>query len=371
MIGIDLFAGSGGLSEGAEKAGIDVHLAVESDPHAVATYAQNHPHTRRFPHDIRLLTEKRLRQLGRVGIVFGGTPCQGFSTSNQKTRSRENSENWLFLEFLRIVKILMPGWTLFENVTGIAETEGGFFLRELMTGLESLGYTCSSWMLNAADYGVPQLRKRLFVLGSLRGKEVEPPESSVSRHVTVREAISDLPSLPNGASINWMPYKCEPESDYSRLMRGNVKRSSNHLVTKNNEGVIERYRHIPQGGNWEDIPSELMTNYRDTSRCHTRIYHRLDADAPSVVIGNYRKNMLIHPTEDRGLSVREAARLQSFSDNYRFFGSIGFQQQQVGNSVPPLLAKSVFKKIVACECENTRPIRSNQRDKRGTLVGVV
>src|SRR4030042_5508886 len=111
MIGIDLLAGAGGLSEGAEKAGIDVRLAVESDPHAVTTYAKNHPHTHRFPHDIRLLTEKRLRQLGRVDIVFGGTPCQGFSTSNQKTRSRENSENWLFLEFLRIVEILMPDWT--------------------------------------------------------------------------------------------------------------------------------------------------------------------------------------------------------------------------------------------------------------------
>lgn len=371
MIGVDLFAGSGGLSEGAEQAGVEVRFAVESEPHAVATYALNHPYTTVFHDDIRRLTQEELGGLGHVDIVFGGPPCQGFSTSNQRTRSRANRENWLFLEFLRVVKILMPDWTLFENVTGIAETEGGFFLRELMTGLESLGYTCSKWVLNTANYGVPQLRKRLFVLGSLRGFEVEPPESSVSRHVTVREAISDLPYLPNGASINWMPYKCEPESDYSRLMRRNGKRSSNHLVTKNNEDVIERYRHIPQGGNWEDIPSELMTNYRDRSRCHTKIYHRLDADAPSVVIGNYRKNMLIHPTEDRGLSVREAARLQSFGDNYRFFGSIGFQQQQVGNSVPPLLAEAVFEKISSYECGIAQPDRIEESGRREDLVGVV
>lgn len=346
MIGIDLFAGSGGLSEGAEKAGIDVRLAVEYDPHAVATYARNHTQTRVFPHDIKLLTKKRLRRLGPVDIIFGGPPCQGFSTSNQKTRSRANPGNWLFLEFLRIVKILMPDWTLFENVTGIVETEGGFFLRELMSGFRSLGYTCSYWILNAADYGVPQLRKRLFVVASLQGIEMEPPEPSTARHITVREAISDLPSLPNGTSINWMPYKWRPGSDYSHLMRGDCRQSSNHLVTKNNEDVIERYRHIPQGGNWEDIPSELMTNYRDTSRCHTKIYHRLDAKTPSVVIGNYRKNMLIHPTENRGLSVREAARLQSFRDSYEFQGSIGFQQQQVGNAVPPLLAQSVFREII-------------------------
>ena len=358
------------MSEGAEQAGIDVRLAVESDCHAVATYAQNHPHTRRFPHDIGLLTERKLRQLGRVDIVFGGPPCQGFSTSNQKTRSRANPENWLFLEFLRIVRILMPDWTLFENVTGIAETEGGFFLRELMTGLESLGYTCSKWVLNAADYGVPQLRKRLFVLGSLRGIEVKPPEPSVTKHMTVHEAISDLPSLLNGASKNWMPYKCDPQSDYSRLMRGNARRSPNHLVTKNNEDVIERYRYIPQAGNWEDIPAELMTNYKDTSRCHTKIYHRLDAGAPSIVIGNYRKNMLIHPTEDRGLSVREAARLQSFRDSYIFCGGIGFQQQQVGNAVPPLLAEAVFEKISSYECRIAQPDRIEESGRRECLLGV-
>jgi DNA (cytosine-5)-methyltransferase 1 len=164
--------------------------------------------------------------------------------------------------------------------------------------------------------------------------------------VTVHEAISDLPDLPNGASINRMSYKCDAKSNYARLMRGSLQQSSNHLVTKNAPHIIERYKHIPQGGNWADIPPQLMSNYADCSRCHTGIYRRLREDAPSIVIGNYRKNMLIHPTQNRGLSVREAARLQSFPDWYEFKGSIGFQQQQVGNAVPPLLAEAVFRTII-------------------------
>lgn len=359
------------MSQGAEQAGIDVRLAVEYDRRAITTYAENHPRTRRFPFDIRLLTERELRQLGRVDIVFGGPPCQGFSTSNQKTRGRNNPENWLFLEFLRVVRVLRPDWTLFENVTGMAETQGGFFLKELMSGLEDLGYTCAKWILNAADYGIPQVRRRLFVVGSQHGIEANPPEPSVTRHLSVHEAISDLPYLTNGASKNWMPYKCKPESYYALLMRGSMKHSSNHLVTKNNEQIIERYRHVPQGGNWKSIPNELMTNYEDISRCHTRIYYRLAENAPSVVVGNYRKNMLIHPTEDRGLSVREAARLQSFDDGYRFFGSIGFQQQQVGNSVPPLLAEAVFERILSYQFGPVQADSFEEFSRRECLVGVV
>ncbi len=370
MIGIDLFSGSGGLSEGAEQAGIEVRLAVESDPHAVATYSRNHPRTQIFPHDIRLLTKTILIQLGHIDVVFGGPPCQGFSTSNQKTRSLTNPENWLLLDFLRVVETIMPDWTLFENVTGIIETEGGFFLRELTKGLENLGYTCSSWMLNAVNYGVPQLRKRLFVLGSLHGIRIKPPTPSSSAYVTVQEAIADLPSLSNGASDNWMPYKYKAMSDYSHMMRGGANQSPNHLVTKNNDKVIERYKHIPQGGNWQDIPAELMTNYKDLSRCHTRIYHRLKANVPSVVIGNYRKNMLIHPIENRGLSVREAARLQSFRDSYEFQGSIGFQQQQVANAVPPLLAYAVFKIIKEAELVSGDSDHTKIRGDDKELVGV-
>ena len=129
-------------------------------------------------------------------------------------------------------------------------------------------------------------------------------------------------------------------------MRGRREGCCNNLVTKNADFVLERYRYVPEGGNWQNIPENRMDNYADRSRCHTGIYHRLTSKKPSIVIGNFRKNMLIHPDQDRGLSVREAARLQSFPDHYEFAGSIGFQQQQVGNAVPPILAREVFKAII-------------------------
>jgi DNA (cytosine-5)-methyltransferase 1 len=160
------------------------------------------------------------------------------------------------------------------------------------------------------------------------------------------EAIGDLPRLDNGASTNWLPYGEAQPSTYARRLRGRLKRSPNHLVSRNAPAIIARYSHIPEGGNWEDIPVRLMRNYADRSRCHTGIYHRLHGYRPSIVIGNYRKNMLIHPTFDRGLSVREAARIQSFPDSFEFLGSIGFQQQQVGNAVPPALAAAVFRRII-------------------------
>jgi len=143
-----------------------------------------------------------------------------------------------------------------------------------------------------------------------------------------------------------LEYKNHQISKYVRLLRNGVTTVSGNLVTKNAKFVLNRYKHVPQGGNWEDIPRRLMRNYRKNYECHTKIYHRLDPEKPSSVIGNYRKNMLIHPFSDRGLSVREAARIQSFPDNYTFVGSIGFQQQQVGNAVPPFLARAVFSKIV-------------------------
>jgi DNA (cytosine-5)-methyltransferase 1 len=129
-------------------------------------------------------------------------------------------------------------------------------------------------------------------------------------------------------------------------MRGKLKLCSGHIVTQNKDYIIDRYKYIKQGENWKSIPDDLMDNYTNSSRCHSGIYHRLCDNEPSVVIGNYRKNMLIHPWENRGLSVREAARLQSFPDWYQFCGGIGYQQQQVGNAVPPLLAKEVFKSIL-------------------------
>ena len=346
MIGIDIFSGSGGLSEGAKLAGIKLKYAVEVDSYCVETYSANHPEVSVFHLDIRNFKTSSLN-LGKMEpkILFGGPPCQGFSTSNQKTRTKDNKDNWLFEEFLRVAKETKPDWIVFENVGGFAESIEGYFFEQIKKRLQKLGYRISPMILNAVDYGVPQNRKRLFIVCSLNNIEVNKPKS-IKKLESVGEALLDLPELENGAKFDKLSYNKEPHSSYADLMRGDLKSSTNHYVTKNAEYIIERYKYIRQGGNWQDIPTRLMKNYKDVSRCHSGIYHRLDEHRPSVVIGNFRKNMLIHPLQNRGLSVREAARLQSFDDKYIFKGFLTDQQQQVGNAVPPLLAKAVFQEIL-------------------------
>jgi DNA (cytosine-5)-methyltransferase 1 len=345
MIGVDLFCGAGGMTLGAKMAGIHVAFAVEADLHAATTYAANHPEVQLYQKDIGSLSAIPVPSREEETILFGGPPCQGFSTSNQRTRNRKNRGNWMFREFVRLAKSWHPDWIVFENVKGIAETENGRFLGMILDDFRRLEYTLSKGVLNATDHGVPQKRERFFVIGSARGIGLPLPVPTASRPLPVGPALSDLPDLENGAATECLPYKTRPRSAYVRQLRNGEDLVSGNLVTRNAEFVIKRYKHVPQGGNWENIPSRLMRNYRKGYECHTGIYHRLDPEKPSVVIGNYRKNMLIHPFQDRGLSVREAARIQSFPDDYRFHGSIGFQQQQVGNAVPPLLAKAVFQAI--------------------------
>jgi DNA (cytosine-5)-methyltransferase 1 len=346
FIGVDLFAGAGGMTLGAQAAGIDVAACVENDPNPAETYSHNIKDVTLYPHDVTTWNAFPTTRPGEVKILFGGPPCQGFSTSNQRTRKLTNDNNWLFAEFFRVAEEWRPDWIVFENVKGIAETERGVFLDSVLAQVGKLGYNVTHAFLQAFEFGIPQRRTRLFVVGAPKGTAFAMPTASVKIPLTVWDAISDLPRLKNGAMKGVLPYRSAPRTDYQRLMRGNLQECSGHLVTRNFDFVIERYKHIPKGGNWEDIPDRLMKTYADKTKCHTGIYHRLDEKKPSIVIGNFRKNMLIHPRQDRGLSVREAARLQSFPDHYEFKGSIGFQQQQVGNAVPPLLAKAVFQSVV-------------------------
>ncbi|OGB34011.1 MAG: DNA (cytosine-5-)-methyltransferase [Burkholderiales bacterium RIFCSPLOWO2_12_FULL_61_40] len=350
MQGIDVFAGAGGMSIGATACGVDVRYAIERDPYAAETFAMNHSCVTLYDKDVREISAaKHLAGLDRTQplVLFGGPPCQGFSTSNQKNRSIVNEKNWLYQEYLRLVSEVKPDWVIFENVKGLVETEGGFFLDAVLKGFKALGYITSHFVLNSADFGVPQKRNRLFIIGSLHGVSVSTPIATTKKPVTVSQAFKDLPILGNGDDLDEMEYSSAARATYAKSLRGSLLRCSNNVVTDNAPHIVERYSYIPQGGNWEDIPDHLMKNYADKSRCHTGIYRRLKEDEPSVVIGNFRKNMLVHPWIDRGLSVREAARLQSFPDWFRFCGTIGFQQQQVGNAVPPVLAKAVFESILA------------------------
>ena len=349
IIGMDVFAGAGGLSLGAKLAGISVQYAIEKDRYAAQTYSVNHCQTVMINSDICDFNEIPTDLLNAdATILFGGAPCQGFSSSNRRTNNRKNNDNWLYKEFIRISALWYPDWIVFENVTGIVEMESGWFLNEVLEEFAQVGYNCMHCVLNARDVGVPQNRSRLFIIGSKHGKNIDFTSwrNEKNNVVSVRDAFYDLPLLANGARVDTLAYRYETDNDYATRMRDGLKTCSGNLVTKNADYVIERYKHIKQGENWSSIPHELMNNYSDFTRCHTGIYRRLNEDIPSVVVGNYRKNMLIHPWCDRGLSVREAARLQSFPDNYIFKGTIGFQQQQVGNAVPPLLAKQVFDKIL-------------------------
>lgn len=347
VVGIDLFAGAGGMSLGAKMAGIDVKLAVEMNEDAAATYAMNHRGTKVIVDDIANVTENQIVNIrGDVKVLFGGPPCQGFSSSNRRTRNHDNPRNWLFKQFIRITNIWKPEWVVLENVKGIKELDQGKFLGSIVRAFRGLGYTCSTFVLNAVDFSVPQERKRFFLIGSKSRIRVQEPEKPSENNISVEDAIGDLPSLSNGAEEDELPYGKLAQSTYAKEMRGKKTKCTGHVVSKNSEMVIRRYAFVPQGGNWEDIPDRYMSTYTDKSRCHTGVYKRLLGSKPSIVLGNYRKNMLIHPYEDRGLSVREAARLQSFPDSYVFKGCLGSQQQQVGNAVPPRLAEAVFKGII-------------------------
>lgn len=348
LIGMDIFSGAGGLSLGAEMEGIKVRYAVELNKSAAETYKKNHPDAKVIQEDIRNINPKEIVGEQKIFIIMGGPPCQGFSLSNTKTRTNENPNNQLFREFVRFVKDLAPTWFVFENVWGLTKINQGKTQEMIELCFKKLGYTVSSSILWASDYGVPQKRFRFFLIGNKHGIKYTFPEKQ-ENVVTVEDAISDLPFLNNGDNIDSLPYRVPrfKASPYAKLMRKNSKTSKQNYVSLNNALVIERYKYIGQGQNWRAIPDELMQNYSDKKRCHSGIYKRLKANEPSVVISNYRKNMLIHPYQNRGLSVREAARIQSFPDDFIFEGPISHIQQQIGNAVPPLLAKAVMHQILS------------------------
>ena len=355
LTAVDLFAGAGGLSLGFEDAGFEVLFAVENDVYCAETYRMNRKrkNPRLIVSDISkinfadMLRNFKLKR-GEVDILLCGPPCQGFSTSNMRTRTTDNPQNQLFKEFLRTVKETYPLWILFENVSGIMNFEKGNIVEIINTELSKRGYDCIWGIKNSADYGVPQIRKRFFFIGNRAGVKFTFPqpiceETAPKPHLTVRDAISDLPLLENGNGTDLLPYRYDGSklAQYQKEMRRGRKRNycQNNLVTKNSDLIVKRYKFIPPGGNWQNIPGYLMKNYKNKSDCHSGIYKRLKWDEPSVVISNFRKNMLIHPAQDRGLCVREAARLQSFPDWYIFHGPLGSQQQQVADAVPPRLAK--------------------------------
>ena len=360
---LDLFCGAGGLSAGFERAGFPIISAADNNEKAIQTYEFNHecePIAADLTNDSAL---PKLRQNINtngyspkdIEVVIGGPPCKGFSQANKQTGNLENPKNDLASRFVEIALDFDPKVVVMENVPNMLSMNDGHFKEKILKRLQSFDYNVTAEEVRADRFGVPQTRNRAFIIAVDEGKP--PVISELASHfptpVKVKNAIFDLPDLPTGGGgsevMEYTPhllskFKSVSDTSYIEDMRENAdpEKVHNHKSTRNREKTYRRFKHIPQGGNWKDIPSDLMDNYKNLERTHDNIYHRLSEDELAKTVANFRKQMMIHPIEDRLLTVREAARLQSFPDDYRFVNSgICAKQQMVGNAVPVRLAEGV------------------------------
>lgn len=388
MKSIELFAGAGGLSCGLKQAGFLPLLANELVPQYAETYKLNHPDTEMLVGDVRRVCEMNIKsrlgvEEGEIDLVAGGPPCQGFSI-NAPIRSLDDDRNHLFKDFLRVVSAIKPKAVLIENVPGIISMGKGTVVEQIYKELHELGYNVKHLILFAGHYGVPQMRFRTVFIG-VRGRTTpiifpEPEYNAravanftgaqelcmfvpplfalqLKPHTTVWNALSDLPVIANGLTTSPSDYRCSPENDFQKYLRADGTALSAHYCAKIAEINLERLKHIPQGGSWRDIPVDLLPAGLKRARRsdHTKRYGRLHPDALcSTVLTKCDPHWgsFFHPTQDRVISVREAARIQSFPDSYRFTGSITQQYEQVGNAVPPLLGKAIGLQIAKMLGEN-------------------
>ena len=378
---IDLFCGAGGLSEGFRQAGFRILAGNDSDPFAVETFRESHPGAIVLAGPIEDFTARDFLGVsslksGELDCLIGGPPCQAFSVYNHQ-RGMHDKRSGLFREYLRIVEGLMPRWVVMENVTGIMSAGNGQAVDQIIRGLGEVGYAVQTRILRAEDYGVPQERRRVFFLGNRMGLPHRWPTPThgpgLNPFTTVRDAIGDLPPLKNGeAPIQPLMYGSAPASNYQAHLRGNMTVVSNHVAPRLAPINLERMKHIPEGGSWRDVPFDLLpAGMKRARRCdHTKRYGRLRKDGLSSTIltkCDLHWGAFIHPEQDRVLTVREAARLQSFPDWFEFIGPRTEQYVQVGNAVPPLLAKQIGLALIGTASE--QPKRQN-REARTDGVSV-
>lgn len=376
---IDLFAGAGGLSEGLTEAGFHSLFASEIVPVYAQTYKKNHPFSLVKTADIRSLNPDQIRdelgiERGELDLIAGGPPCQGFSI-NAPIRTILDKRNHLFKEYLRFVDSFAPRAVLIENVPGLVSFEKGETLHAILNSLAELGYGAGVRILGAPYYGVPQMRWRTVILGirgntlpvnaypepifhapiranftsTFDGKSIiqEPSPEANANFTTVKEAIGDLPVLVSGEKgPEVKEYRCDAFCDYQKRARLGSIGVLNHEAPQLSPINLKRLEYIKPGGNWTDIPDELLPSGMRKARKsdHTKRYGRVTPNGLASTIltkcdphwGAY-----FHYEQDRSFTVREAARLQSFPDHFVFTGNIAEQFAQVGNAVPPLLAQAV------------------------------
>ncbi len=346
---VDLFCGAGGLSRGFMDEGFNVVLGVDFNDAALETFEKNHGKTKAlkidlFNHEnINQIDEFLKKQNLNVDVLVGGPPCQGFSLAGK--READDDRNVLYSAMVKTAKLIKPKIVVLENVPGLLSLYGGKAGNRIKADFEELGYKMSAKILYAPNYGVPQIRKRVFFVGILGGaKEFDYPNPILNegQFVTARQAISDLPSLINDNDFKLSTvrnYLSSPQNEYQIKMRDSSKVVMNHYPTRHEQKTIDNISLVPEGGNYRDLPVELskMFKYKESLR-------RYHGDKPSLTIDTGHRTHF-HYEYNRIPTVRECARLQSFPDTFIFHGSKQEQYKQVGNAVPPLLGSAIAKKV--------------------------
>jgi len=364
---VDLFAGCGGMSLGFHLAGNKTLLASEKDEWASETYKANHSGTKVITGDICLVKDWR-NHVGNKTVdgVIGGPPCQGFSLSGNRDKS--DPRNSLFMEFIRCVKELQPKFFVMENVPGLLsmKTAKGQKVSEIIKAeFRAIGYKVAYDVLNAADFGVPQTRERVFFIGVKEGipyckSEIFPkPTTALNRRVCALDAISDLPQVNSGEGEESQEYPKAASNKYQEWCRQSSKEVLNHVAMRHTQRIIERFKVIQAGQSVADVSEEHSATKRgDPTIKSGKVFGqnnmRVHAHKPSPTVAASFQSNFIHPKLDRNFTAREGARLQSFPDHYVFKGKRTTmsweknlsQYQQIGNAVPPLLAKAIAESVM-------------------------
>lgn len=391
---IDLFCGAGGLTEGFQAAGYEITYALDHDEHSIETYRRNHP---QVAAECVPVEERSVEQIasaaGKIDVIVGGPSCQTFSTHGRKNGwvRKGDPRNDLWKQMLSLVEHLSPKAFLLENVPGMVYWKRGEFGAQVLEEFRNLGYAVSKEILLAADYGVPQRRRRLFIVGILGEEPFQFPEQThmggwrrdylelweekrqeagLLRHISAWEAIGDLPPAQADGLV---PAEPDPGrlSPFSRLMRGRRRTGqiTGHVPSPISAETLALLSHVPQGGTWRDIPRHLLPDrYRGMRRTDsTNLYGRLAPELPAYTITTQFKNVttgcFTHPYHDRALTPREAARLQTFPDAYEFSGNLTSVCEQIGNAVPPLLAHVLASAIARAVMGETRGERFHPAPK--------
>jgi len=360
---IDLFCGCGGISAGLSRAGFKILAGVDIDLKYIDTFTHNFPDALSIKDDLSKIEpndfmERVGIESGELDLLAGGPPCQGFSKNvPKKYRCLSDPNNLLIKTFLDYCESIKPKMVLMENV---AEMKNGFkqaYTEEILVRLKDEGYSVTHAVLNSADYGVPQKRRRAFFLANRFGvnfKIPEPthrtPDNQLSLfpslfHVTVREAIGDLPRLKNGEGEEWTEYKCEPESNYQKLMRNGQKKVRNHVSRHLKPLQYQRLAAIKPGQGHKDLPDKLKVK-GGYSGAYGRLTWNMVAPTITRWVFHPGSGRWGHPEDIRVLTIREAARIQSFPDSFEFVRTYCQQAGQIGNAVPPLLVNKLAESMI-------------------------